>query len=198
MPPLMPDDRKGALMKARLLAGAFLILIGLVSFYLGILFFIAGMGELTRYATGGFLTGAGITCVIAGVKALFAGARGLPRAVKKDMLNRAHALRGLCEEKDLTGHSANPAIARAQIESFLSEGFAKKIRAGDRTLLIFPEFYPGYAQKICASCRAAYPAVKEITQCPSCGRELITGAGKSSASGNGSPKPVRSAISKKR
>lgn len=198
MPLLMPDDRKGTLVKARLFAGAFLILIGLASFYLGILFFIAGMGELMRYATGGFLTGAGITCVIAGVKALFAGARGLPRAVKKDMLNRAHALRGLCEEKDLTGHSANPPLAQAMIESFLSEGFAKKIRAGDRTLLIFPEFYPGYAQRICASCRAAYPAVKEITQCPSCGRELIAGAGKPPASGNGSPKPVRSATSKKR
>ena len=157
-------------MIVRIISGAFLILLGAGSFFLGLMFLIAAAGDSGRYISGAILSIAGIVSCTSGIRLFRRGLDNSPRMITRQILKLAKVNNGECAEEVFLEKFGPPAAESLKL--LVSRGTARETTSGSRKVYIFPDFQMELAMQKCPFCGNDYPVRKDITHCPSCGGDL--------------------------
>jgi len=154
----------------RITAGALLILAGVGSFFLGLLFLIAAAGDSGRYISGAILAVAGIVSLTSGIRLFRRGFDISPQMVTRRILQLAKVNNGECAEEVFL-EKIGP-LAADSLKLLVSRGTAREVSTGGRKIYIFPDFQMERAVQKCPFCGNDYSVRRDITHCPTCGGDL--------------------------
>ena len=163
-------------MTLRIFYGAFVLITGILHFFMGLLFVIASSEKNARFFTGIVLLGAGVMILLAGYRIFKKAMITRPGAIEAAILKAAAKKNGRISEKAMLAETGIKDLTLFELKKMVTELRASRETSAKGTYYIFPEFQFDLRFKACPYCGNDYPVRVDIEQCPSCGGDLkITG-----------------------
>ncbi|HNX23299.1 MAG TPA: zinc ribbon domain-containing protein [Spirochaetota bacterium] len=171
-------------MAFKIITGSAMIITGLVSELMGLLFIIASSGMSSRLVAAGIFFTSGLPLLIFGFKMFRGGMVLRPELVRKGILKAAAAHNGEISKEAVTEAAGWDDIVIYEINDMIKKRIAKAEERDGRTFYIFPEYQIKYVINKCPFCGNDYPVRDDVQKCPSCGGDLKFLQIKSSTAGN--------------
>lgn len=159
-------------MAFKIIIGSSLIVIGLLSELMGLLFVIVSSGMSSRLIASAIFFAAGLPLLIFGFKFFRDGMVLRPQLIRAGILKAAAANNGEITREILTGITGWNQIVAYEIGDMVKKRIAKTEERGGKIFYLFPEYQIKQIQKKCPFCNNDYPAKDDIHKCPSCGGDL--------------------------
>jgi len=159
-------------MAGRIIAGAVILLPGVILFLLGIIFVIASNEGNSRLRTGFILMGVSLPLIIPGLMLFLRGLSMSPSSIKKKILSIAAKNNGLVREEILWGPFANTEAAEEEITEMKRSGLVRTETKSGVNFYIFPGYQFKLKLKKCPYCGSDFSMKSNLETCPSCGGDL--------------------------
>ena len=171
-------------MAFKIITGSAMIITGLVSELMGLLFIIASAGMNSRIVAAGIFFASGLPLLIFGFKMFRSGMVLRPELIRNAILKAAADHNGEISKDVITGVTGWNDIVLYEINDLIKKRIAKTEERDGKPLYIFPEFQIKYVINKCPFCANDYPVRDDVQKCPSCGGDLKFLQIKSSSAGN--------------
>ena len=169
---LIDEKRSSGYMAFKVIIGASLIIIGLVSELMGLLFIVVITGMSSRLIAAGIFFTAGLPLLIVGFNMLRSGMLLRPELIRKEILTTASKNNGELTKEIITGVTGWDDIVAYEINDMIKKRIAKTEERGDCIFYIFPEFQAKVVINKCPFCEKDYAVKDDIQKCPACGGDL--------------------------
>jgi len=159
-------------MAFKIITGSAMIITGLVSELMGLIFVIAAAGMTSRITAAGIFFCSGLPLLIIGFKMFRSGMVLRPELIREAILKAAATHHGEITKDIITGETGWNDIVIYEINNMIKKRTAKIEERDGQTLYIFPEFQIKYIQNKCPFCANDYPVRDDVRKCPTCGGDL--------------------------
>lgn len=148
----------------------FLLLGGVGTLLLGMLFIIGAGGQAHRYVVGLVGLGAGVAAIGFGIRWFRAAEADSPEQVLADLLEAARRKSGEISELELVAALGKRArLAPKILERLVAEGLCERRRRDEATYYVFRDLQPRLFVRRCQFCGAEQSIASDATKCPRCG-----------------------------
>ncbi|PKL17534.1 MAG: hypothetical protein CVV49_10795 [Spirochaetae bacterium HGW-Spirochaetae-5] len=171
-------------MAFKIITGSAMIITGLVSELMGLLFVIAASGMTSRLIAAGIFFVSGLPLLISGFKVFRSGMVLRPELIREAILKAAAKHHGEITKDIIKGETGWNDIVIYEINDMIKKRIAKTDQRDGETFYIFPEFQFKYVQNKCPFCGNDYPVRDDVQKCPTCGGDLKFLQIKSSSGGD--------------
>ncbi len=159
-------------MTFKIFYGAFVIITGILHFFMGLLFLIASSDNKMRLFIGIVLLGVGIIMLLTGYRIFKKAMITRPGAISAAILKAAAKKNGRISEQAMIAETGIKDLTLFELNKMVSTLRASRETSPEGTFYIFPEFQFDLKFKACPYCGNDYPVRTDIEQCPSCGGDL--------------------------
>ncbi len=159
-------------MTVKMILGAFLILAGAVSAFLGLMFIIASGEKGSRLAAGSALLGGGLVAAVYGLRLFRLALKFSSRGIEKQILTLAKMNHGELTGEAVTGSIGEMDEIGYKLTELVRNGVAREEVRDGRKVYMFPDFQLKVVQKKCPYCGSDYPLRDAVEFCPNCGGDL--------------------------
>jgi len=159
-------------MAFKIITGSAMIITGMVSELMGLLFVIASSGMNSRLIAAGIFFCSGLPLLIFGFKMFRSGMILRPELIREAILKSAALHHGEITKDIITGEAGWNDIVIYEIDDMIKKRITKIDERDGQTLYIFPEFQIKYIQNKCPFCGNGYPVRDDVQKCPTCGGDL--------------------------
>ncbi|MCP4136631.1 MAG: hypothetical protein GY754_37015 [bacterium] len=170
-------------MTGKVIAGAALSVVGILSSVLGILFLIASKSVPSRATIGIILLGSGVVELIFGIRFFRQGIEASPAGMRRRMLKLAAKNNGILWKDTILAEFGDSPDVEFRLNELIASKTAEKETRDNGTCYIFPALQMRMITKVCPYCGNDYPIRDDIESCPSCGGDLKMAGSKRSGSG---------------
>lgn len=159
-------------MTLKIFYGAFVLITGILHFFMGLIFVIASSDNNTRFFIGIILLGAGALILFAGYRIFKKAMITRPGAIEATILKAAAKKNGRISEQAIVAETGIKDLTLFELNKMVSTLRASRETSSQGTFYIFPEFQFDLKFKACPYCGNDYPVRVDVEQCPSCGGDL--------------------------
>jgi len=159
-------------MAFKIIIGSTVIITGLISELMGLLFIIVSSGMTSRMIAAGIFIFVGLLLLIIGFKMFRSGMLLRPEIIRKGILKAAKDNNGEVSREAITGETGWNDIVVYELNDLIKKRIAKKEEHQGKQYYILPEFELKYIMNKCPFCGIDYPVREDIEKCPSCGGDL--------------------------
>lgn len=156
----------------KIVTGSAMIVTGLFSELMGLLFAITYSGATSRIIAAGIFFAAGIPLLVFGFIIFKSGLVQRPVLVKKELLKLAAENKGELTKELITAATGWDNIVLFEINDMIKKRVIKMEEREGQTYYIFPKFQPEYVINKCPYCGSSYQVRDDVTKCPSCKGDL--------------------------
>ncbi len=159
-------------MAFKIIIGSSLIIIGLLSELMGLLFIIVSSGLPSRLIAAAIFFTSGLPILIIGFKFFKDGMVLRPEIIKSGILKTAASHNGELTKEILTERTGWNNLVTYEIGDMIKRRIVKIEERNGKTFYIFPEYQTKYIQNKCPFCNNDYPVKNDLQKCPTCGGDL--------------------------
>jgi hypothetical protein len=156
----------------KIVTGTAMIVIGLFSELMGLLFAITYSGLTSRVIASGIFFSAGLPLLVFGFIIFKAGMVQRPTLVKKELLKTAAQNNGELTREIITGTSGWDNVVIYEINEMIKNKTIKEEERNGEIFYLFPKFQPKYIMNKCPYCGNDYPVRNDVLKCPTCKGDL--------------------------
>jgi len=159
-------------MAFKIITGSAMIITGLVSELMGLLFVILSSSSNSRLIAAGIFFTAGLPLLIFGFRMFRGGMVLKPELIKAAILKAAKSHNGKISKEEITAATGWDETVAYEIADMIKKRIAKVEETGGKNFYIFPEYQIKYKINKCPFCEKEYQVRDDVQKCPSCGGDL--------------------------
>jgi hypothetical protein len=156
----------------KIVTGTSMIITGLFSELMGLLFAITYSGAASRIIAAGIFFAAGIPLLVFGFIIFKSGMIQRPEIIQKKLLKTAQENKGKLTEEIISAATGWNSIVSYELNEMIKKRIVKKSEKDGQTYYIFPKFQPKYVMNKCPYCGIEYQVRDDVLKCPSCKGDL--------------------------
>lgn len=156
----------------KIVTGSAMIVTGLFSELMGLLFAITYSGAASRMIAAGIFFTAGLPLLVFGFIIFKSGLVQRPAVVKTELLKLAAENKGELTRELISAAAGWDNIVLFELNDMIKRREIKKEEREGRVYYLFPKYQPKYAVEKCPYCGKEYQVRDDVIKCPSCKGDL--------------------------